>query len=125
MHGICDVLANRPISWCTRKQRSVALSTMEAEYIALSELVKKAIYHQRKLLLHMKFGRLVERATTLYCDNQSAIALSKDNVDHPRSKHVDIRYHFTREAQENEEINVIYIRTSDMVADFLTKALPK
>lgn len=112
------------LSWSSKKQKSVALSTIEAEYMALSEATKEIIY-LRKLLTHMKFKCFVENETILYCDNQSAIALCKNSVHHACSKHIDIRYHFSCEAQERGEIKVKYLSTSQMIAGMLTKSLPK
>ncbi|CAK9804031.1 Retrovirus-related Pol polyprotein from transposon TNT 1-94 [Anthophora plagiata] len=122
--GYITMLAGGPISWESRKQKSVALSTMEAEYMALSEATKEAIYLKR-LLANMNFNNLVCDKTSIFCDNQSAIHLSKDNVYHRRSKHIDIRYHYTREMRENGEIDTQYISTNEMIADMLTKSLPK
>lgn len=122
--GFVVKLANGPISWGTRKQKSVALSTMEAEYVALSELTKEVIYI-RRLIHHMKLDSLVQGPTSVSCDNQSAIALCNNSVYHSRSKHIDIRYHFSREALENGDINVKYLSTDKMVADVFTKALAK
>ena len=97
---------------------------MEAEYMALSEATKEIIY-LRELLTHVKFECFIKDETTVYCDNQSAIALCKNSVHHARSKHIDIRYHFSREAQERGEIKITYLSTSEMIADMLTKSLPK
>ncbi|EFN72337.1 Retrovirus-related Pol polyprotein from transposon TNT 1-94, partial [Camponotus floridanus] len=85
-------------SWLSKKQTSVALSTMEAEYVALSEATKETI-HLRRLIKEMYGDQYVNVSTDMLCDNQSAIALSKENMLHQRSKHIDIRYHFSRDAQ--------------------------
>lgn len=122
--GNVIILANGPISWESKKQKSVALSTMEAEYIALSEVCKEVVY-LRRLLEHMGFESSVRNATEVYCDNQSAIELNKNHVFHGRSKHVDIRYHYSREARKKGLINVNYLSTDKMIADLLTKSLPK
>jgi len=122
--GNVFILANGPISWEAKKQKSVALSTMEAEYMSLSEASKETIY-LRRLLKHMGFQNLVEGATTVFCDSQSAIQLSKNNVYHGRSKHIDIRYHFSKEASENGDIEIKYLESEHMLADILTKSLPK
>jgi len=122
--GSVFTLANGPISWESRKQKSVALSTMESEYMALSDACKEAIY-LRRLLSCMGFTNLINSATTVFCDNQSAIQLSKNNVHHGRSKHIAIRYHFSKEASENGEIQINYLESENMLADILTKALPK
>lgn len=122
--GYVLMLANGPICWRSRKQKSVALSTMEAEYMALSE-VSKEIVHRRRMLSEMDMTEFVTQPTLTFCDNQSAIKFSSGQVLHDRSKHIDIRYHFAREAQEKEIIKVEYLPSGDMVADILTKGLPK
>lgn len=81
MLGLCFYV----IKWEAKKQKSVALSTMEAEYIALSEVAKESIY-MRRLLKHMGHDDLVSGATIVHCDNQSAIQLSKNCVFHGKSK---------------------------------------
>lgn len=122
--GFVAILAGGPISWESKKQRSVALSTMEAEYMALSEATKEVIY-LRGLLSHMNLNSLVFSQTVIHCDNQSAIQLSKNDVYHRKSKHIDIRYHYTREVQQQGKVNVQFISTHNMTADMLTKSLPK
>lgn len=62
---------------------------------------------------------------TLHCDNRSAIALAKDNAYHPRTKHIDIQFHFIREAVDDDKISLVHRRTEDMPADLFTKALPR
>jgi len=122
--GFVLMLAEGPISWKSKQQKSVALSTMEAEYMALSEVVKEVIY-TRRLLTHMGGGDYANDPTCITCDNQSAIRFSKESVYHQRSKHVDIRFHFTREAQEAKEVIMQYIPTEENPADMLTKPLLK
>lgn len=122
--GLVLVLAGGPVSWRSKQQKSVALSTMEAEYIALSEVVKEVMY-MRRLLTHMDGQAYANDPTCINCDNQSAIRFSKDSIYHQRSKHVDIRFHFTREAQEDGEVTVQYIPSDKNPADLLTKPLLK
>lgn len=122
--GYVVCLAGGPISWTSKKQRTVALSTMEAEYMALSEVTKEIIY-VRNLLNHIRYREVIKNATKVYCDNQSAIYLSKNSVFHARTKHIDIRHHFTREAQERGDITLSYVSTKIMVADVLTKSVTK
>lgn len=120
--GNVIILANGPISWKSKKQASVALSTMEAEYSALAEMSREIVYIKR-LLIYMGFEKFVKGAINVYCDNQSAIELSKNAVFHKRSKHIDISFHFTRELVEKKEITVQYLSTESMIADILTKPL--
>lgn len=122
--GYVVMLANGPISWETKKQKSVALSTMEAEYMGLTEISKEMIYLKR-LLGHMKLSNCVDVTPTVYCDNQSAIQLSKNCVYHGRSKHIDLRFHFIRDAINNNDVKIIFVRTEEMKADILTKSLAR
>lgn len=117
--GYVFMLANGPISWEVRKQRSVALSSTEAEYIALSESAKEAIHLKGLLNELIKINKPI----TLYNDNQSAQKLVCNPIFHNRTKHVDIKYHFVREALERNEISVKYMSTDRMIADIFTKPL--
>jgi len=122
--GNLVMLAGGPISWKSKKQTSISLSTMEAEYAALCEMSKELVFLKR-LLIHMGLEEYVKSPIMLYCDNQSAIELCKNAVLHKRSKHIDIAYHYTRELVEKGEIKIVYLSTECMIADILTKALPK
>jgi hypothetical protein len=115
-------LWNTPITWTTRKQPVVALSSTEAEYIALVEAVKEAIF-LKQLLEDM--GKSVLMPITIYCDNKSAISLSKNPVAHGRSKHIDIKLHFIRDVINQGVIQVEYVPTGENIADALTKSLPE
>lgn len=122
--GSVIVLAGGAISWKSKKQPTVFLSTMEAEYIALSEVSKEVVYLKR-LLTRMQFYNLIESPVRVFCDSQSAIELAKNAVFHKRSKHIDIKFHFTRELVEKNEIKIDYLRTDLMLANIFTKALSK
>lgn len=122
--GNVVILASGPISWKSKKQASVALSTMEAEYAALAEISREIMYLKR-LVTHMGFIKYASDPTIVYCDNQSAIELSKNAVFHKRSKHIDISFHYTRELVEKKLITIRYLRTDLMIADVLTKSLSK
>ena len=108
-----------PISWRARKQPSVALSSCEAEYLALGEAAKEAKY-LRQLLSEMK---LATPPTSLRCDNQGAMSLAKNPSHHQRTKHIDVRHHFIRDLITSGEISVCYVPSSDNLADALTKPL--
>lgn len=97
---------------------------MEAEYAALAEVSKEVVYIKR-LLHHMGFYNYAKVPITIFCDNQSAIELSKNVITHKRSKHIDIKFHFTRELVDQKEIEIQYLRTDQMLADVLTKPLSK
>lgn len=109
------------VSWCSERQKSVALSTTESEYIAASSGVKELVWLQR--LLKEVTGQ--EAETNFYMDNQSAIRLIKNPEFHKRTKHIDVRYHFIREKFEEGFFNLHYVPSDEQLADIFTKALPK
>ena len=108
------------ISWYSRKQRSVTLSSVEAEYMAASQVACEAIW-MRKILVGL-FGFHLD-PTVIHCDNKSCIKLSINYVFHDRSKHIDIRYHHIRDCVQRKIMLLQYIPTEDQDADILTKAL--
>jgi hypothetical protein len=116
-------LGSGAISWSSKKQTAVALSTCEAEYMAMTQSAKEAIW-LRKLFRELKSSDSDSLPTTIYPDNQGAIALAKNPEFHSRTKHIDIQYHFVRECIDRGQIKLEYIPTNDQVADGLTKALP-
>ena len=109
------------VSWSSKKQEIVTLSTMEAEYVAQTHAAKEAMWF-RQLLMEL-FGTM-ESPTTLFSDSKSAIALAQDGHYHARTKHIDIRYHFIRYIIDAGTIKLVYCSTDDMTVDTLTKALP-
>lgn len=106
--------------WESKKQSVVALSSTEAEYIALSTAAKEVLYI-KKLIGEMGFGCL--DLIPLFSDNQSAQCLVKNPKFHARSKHIDIKYHHVREMYKDKSIDIEYIPTENMIADVLTKNL--
>lgn len=120
--GYTFILAGGAISWESRKQQSVALSSTEAEYMALSSAAKEATY-MKKLLSEVQVHNRSKIA--IHCDNQGALQLVKNPVYHSRSKHIDIRYHHVRDLYRDGLIDLKYCNTNDMVADVLTKNLPR
>jgi hypothetical protein len=111
------------ISWSSKKQPSVAVSTCEAEYMAVSHASREAIWLQR---LVKGMGVTVEGgATVLHVDNKSAIQLGKNQTYHGRTKHIDTQHHFVREKVHDGVIALEFCPTEDQVADVLTKGLPK
>lgn len=113
-------LGENPISWCSQKQETVALSSCEAEFMAGTEAARQAIWLQD--LLSEVTGAPSVRVT-IRLDNQSAIALTKNPVFHGRSKHIHKRYHFIRECVENGQVEVEHVPGEEQKADILTKAL--
>jgi hypothetical protein len=110
------------ISWSSKKQSIVSLSSTEAEYVAQTHAAKEAMW-LRSFVSEIQ-GKEKE-TLSINCDNQGAIALAKDNKYHARTKHIDLRYHFIREAIEDGKIKVKYIPTDENVSDIFTKALAK
>ncbi|PSS32217.1 hypothetical protein PHLCEN_2v2016 [Hermanssonia centrifuga] len=109
------------ISWSSKRQDIVCLSTTEAEYIALTHAAKEAIWLHH--LLDKVFPKQFKLPITVYSDNQGAIALSKDDRFHTRTKHIDIHFRFVWQYVEDGTLNITYLPTDRMLADALTKAL--
>ena len=111
------------ISWKSRKQRTVALSSCEAEYMALSATIQEGL-HLTQLLKDIDCGHQFG-PTVVYDDNQGAIALSKNPVNRQRSKHIDVRYHFIRIEVNSGRVVIEYCPTHSMIADVMTKPVTK
>ncbi|KAG7597916.1 Reverse transcriptase RNA-dependent DNA polymerase [Arabidopsis suecica] len=118
--GLVFTLGGNTISWKSGLQRVVALSSTESEYMSLTEAVKEAVW-LKGLLKEFGFD---QRSVEIFCDSQSAIALSKNNVHHERTKHIDVRYHFIREIIANGDVDVVKIDTEKNPADIFTKIVP-
>jgi hypothetical protein len=120
--GILFYLGTSPITWVTQKQKVVALSSCEAEYMAGAAAACQGIWLGRLLseLLGVDFETVI-----LKIDNQSAISLCKNPVFHERSKHIDVRYHFIREKVEEGIVAVEHVGTNHQLADILTKPLAR
>ncbi|GAB9477113.1 hypothetical protein Gpo141_00014172 [Globisporangium polare] len=110
------------VSWRSQRQPTVAGSSTEAEYMALYAATQELVW-LRRLLKDLKALRT--GPTTVFQDNQGAIAMAKNPVFNSRTKHIDTKYHFSRERIESNELQVIYKPTGEMVADALTKAVPR
>ncbi|CDO75139.1 hypothetical protein BN946_scf184772.g6 [Trametes cinnabarina] len=125
--GFIFKLGDAAISWQSKKQDCVALSTTEAEYIALAAASKEALWLRTFLseLYGMTFDAPGSPGTLILVDNQSAMSLAKNSTFHDRTKHIAIRHHFIRDEIEKQAIHVEYIPTGDQVADILTKALAR
>jgi hypothetical protein len=120
--GCCFTLGSAMVSWCNRKQSSVALSTAEAEYIALSVAVREAVW-LRKVLTDL-FDHEMD-PTIIHCDNQSCVKLSENPVFHDRSKHIEIKYHYIRDMVQRKAVHVQYLPTHEQIADVFTKPRAK
>lgn len=142
LHGFCDadwandeqdrrsitgyvfLLQGGAVAWNSRKQQTVALSTTEAEYMAMGAATQEAIW--LKNLQNEVFGSLEQmQQLTIYGDNKSALMLGeKPTTFHPRTKHIDVRHHFIRDEVNAGRIKFVHTPTQNMTADVLTKAVP-
>ena len=120
--GNLFLMSGGPVSWFSKKQPIVTLSTAEAEYVALSTATQKATWIRQLLL---DFHLQLEQATIIMEDNQGAICIARNPMTRTRTKHIDICYHYVREALAKGTINLQYCPMETMVADVLTKPLPK
>ncbi len=118
--GYVFILSGGAVSWNSRKQPTVAKSTTEAEYMALSCCTSEAVWLKG---LHNELVLTKIDSLTIYCDNKGAVDLSKNPTFHPRSKHIGIQHHFVRERVIAGEIEVIKTSSHEMTADILTKGL--
>ncbi|GJS08995.1 retrovirus-related pol polyprotein from transposon TNT 1-94 [Tanacetum coccineum] len=119
--GSAQFLGHRLVSWSSKKQKSTAISTTEAEYIALSGCCAQILWMRSQL---RDYGFAFNKIP-MYCDNQSAIALCCNSVQHSRSKHIDIRHHFIKEQVERKVVELYFVETKYQLADIFTKALPR
>ncbi|GJQ96914.1 retrovirus-related pol polyprotein from transposon TNT 1-94 [Tanacetum coccineum] len=114
-------LGGKLVSWSSKKQDCAAMSTAEAEYVSLSACCAQVIWMRTQLLDYgYKYNRI-----PMYCDSKSAIAISCNPVQHSKTKHIDIRYHFIKEHVEKGTVEIYFVGTEYQLADLFTKALPK
>ena len=111
------------VSWKSRKQPTVALSTCEAEYVSLASATQEAKFLMQ--LLNSMTSCDDFRNVTLHCDNQGAIALTKNPVQHQRSKHIDIKYHFVRDEVKKDVLSLRYVASEENIADLFTKTISR
>nr|GEW81515.1 retrovirus-related Pol polyprotein from transposon TNT 1-94 [Tanacetum cinerariifolium] len=119
--GSMQLLGDRLVSWSSKWQKNAAISSMEAEYIALSGCCAQVLWMRSQLT---DYG-LGFNKDLMYCDNKSAIALCCNNVQHSQSKHIDIRFHFIKEQVENGVVVLYFVNTEFLLADIFTKALSR
>jgi len=108
------------VSWASKKQHVVSLSTTEAEYIAAASCACQCIW-LRRILEHLELEE--KEATKILCDNNSTIQLSKNPVFHGRNKHIAIRFHFLRDLVSDQVVQLKYCNTNEQVVDVMTKAV--
>ncbi|XP_052129813.1 uncharacterized protein LOC127750998 [Frankliniella occidentalis] len=118
------MLANSPISWYSKKHNCVALSTVEAEFIAMCEVTREVVWLKR-LLSELGQSRYVQSPCTIFCDNQGAINKTKEvdqNVSE-RNKHIDIQYFYCKDMQVKGFVKFVYVPSFNNIADIFTKPL--
>ncbi|GJW53864.1 retrovirus-related pol polyprotein from transposon TNT 1-94 [Tanacetum coccineum] len=119
--GSMQFLGDRLVSWSSKRQKSAAISSTEAEYIAMSGCCAQILWMRSQLTDYgLGFNKIL-----MYCDNKSAIALSCNNVQHSRSKHIDIIFHFIKEHVKNGVIELYFVNMEYQLADIFTKALAR
>ncbi|WCJ23989.1 Retrovirus-related Pol polyprotein from transposon RE1 [Euphorbia peplus] len=117
--GGCHFLRECLVSWHSKKQTSVALSTAEAEYVAAGSCVSQMLWIKQQIA---DYG-VIPGTITIYCDNKSAIDLSKNPIQHSRMKHVHIRHHFLRDHVLKKDIIITHVPSEENLADMFTKPL--
>ena len=118
------MLNDSVILWSSKKQSCVALSTMEAEYIACSVATQDAVW-LRSFLQHLEIVKIALEPVIIFCDNIAALAVAKDPKYHGKIKHIKKRYHYIRDAIIENDVVLKHISTSNMVADPLTKPITR
>ena len=119
--GGAQFLGEKLVGWSSRKQDCTALSTAEAEYVSLSACCAQVLWMRTQLTDYgFSFNRI-----PLYCDSKSAIAISCNPVQHSKTKHIRVRYHFIKEHVEEGTVELFFMKTEYQLADLFTKALPK
>ena len=110
------------VSWLSKKQTSIALSTKEAKYIIVESCCSQVIWMKQTLEdLLVKYGNRI----IINCDNTSAINISKNPILHSKTKHIPIKYHFLRDQVSQKVVKLEYVDTKEHIADIFTKPLPK
>ena len=120
--GYVIFIQDVPVSWKSRGQKSVTLSSTEAEYVALSEVCMEIMFVKQLLEF---IGMIIKKPIVINVDNVGAIYLATNTASTGRTRHIDTRYHYVREYVMNGEVEVVFVRSQDNTADLLTKNLPK
>jgi hypothetical protein len=117
--GYLQFLGDKLVCWASKKQQCVSTSTAEAEYVAAASCCSQVLWMQSQLA---DYGFRYKKIP-IYCDSKSAIAKSANPVQHSKTKHIDIRYHFLKDHVEKENIELYFVSTEYQLADLFTKAL--
>ncbi|KAJ9557228.1 hypothetical protein OSB04_011842 [Centaurea solstitialis] len=116
--GACQFLGDKLVSWSSRKQNCVSLSTAEAEYVAAACCCSQVLWMKIELA---DYGYTMHRIP-IYCDSSSAIQIAANPVQHSRTKHIDIRYHFIKDHVEKGNVELFFVESERQIADLFTKA---
>ncbi len=120
--GYVVTMAGGAVSWSSKKQQTVALSTAEAEYVSATHVAKQVLWHRS---LFEELDLPLPTTSTIFTDNQAAISISHHPEFHARTKHIDIAHHFLRDLIEQKIIDTVYVNTRDNLADLFTKGLAR
>nr|GEX79262.1 putative RNA-directed DNA polymerase [Tanacetum cinerariifolium] len=118
--GIQFLGGDKLVSWSSKKQNCTSMSFAEAEYVSLSACCTQVLWKRTQLI---DYGFYFDKIP-MYCDSKAAIAISCIPVQHSRTKHIDVRYHFIKEKVEKDIIELFFVETKYQLADLFTKALP-
>ena len=117
--GTCHFLGRSLVCWSSKKQNCVSLSTAESEYIAAGSCCAQLLWMKQTL----KDYGINLKQVHLFCDNESAIKIANNPVQHSKTKHIEIRHHFLRDHVMKEDIDIIHVNTEEQLADIFTKPL--
>ena len=115
--------AGGAVSWYSKSQKCVTLSTTQAGYVAMSDMGKEILFLRQVWCFMLLKARMP--CIAMYEDNEGAIQVAKHPILNSNSKHIDVRHHFLRELVERKEVEIIHVASQYQHADFLTKALPE
>ncbi|XP_074271823.1 secreted RxLR effector protein 161-like [Silene latifolia] len=119
--GVATFLGPCLVSWASKKKNTVALSTAESEYVSAAHCCSQLLWMRQQL---SDFGMFYD-SVPIMCDNTSAINISKNPIQHSRTKHIEIRHHFLRDHVEKGNISLKFCKTEDQIADIFTKPLAR
>ena len=121
IYGILVFLGNSPITWSTKKQPTVSLSSIKAKYRALASLDAKLCWIR---MLLKDFGVFLPSSPILWCDNVFALAIASNHVFHARTKYIEVDYYFVRERVLRHDLQVQFVASQDQLVDILSKGIP-